>query len=317
MTDAHRRFPAQTYMTTTLDSRQMLAFATLARCGSFTQTAKDLHLTQSAISHTIQALEQDVGVALFERVGKKVFLTQAGEQLRPAAERILRDMHDARTALEEIGAWGKGRLRVGASVTTCQHILPTVLREFRQSFPDCALRIEPGDGPRMVEMLHNNQVDLALMLEPRKEEGLAFRKLFVDDLRILVSPMHPWARSGKVTPESMSREPLIVYNKGSFTDHLFAEHLHAEGIEPENTMELGSMEAIKELAKVGVGAGVLAPWIARRELAEGSLVALPLPGGKLKRVWGVAHLRGRQLSLAEETFAGLCEAVALTMNTTD
>ncbi len=301
-------------MTTTLDSRQMLAFATLARCGSFTQTAKELHLTQSAISHTIKALEQDVGVPLFERVGKRVFLTQAGEQLRPAAERILRDMHDARTALEEIGAWGRGRLRVGASVTTCQYLLPTVLREFRQSFPDCALRIEPGDGPRMVELLRNNQVDLALMLQPAREAGLEFRRLFADELRVLVSPMHAWARAGRVGAEALRAETLIVYNKGSYTDALLEEHLAAAGIELENTMELGSMEAIKELAKVGVGAGVLAPWIARRELGEGSLVSLALPGGKLRRTWGVAHLSGRRLSLAEETFAGLCEAVAQTLD---
>lgn len=300
-------------MTTTIDSRQMLAFATLARCGSFTQTAKDLHLTQSAISHTIKSLEQDVGVPLFERVGKKVFLTQAGEQLRPTAERILRDMHDARTALLELGQWGRGRLRVGASVTTCQHVLPTVLREFRQSFPDCALRIEPGDGPQMVEMLRSNRVDIALMLEPARDEGMEFRRLFSDELRILVSPMHAWARAGRVASEALATETLIVYNKGSFTDALFSEHLHEAGIALGNTMELGSMEAIKELAKVGVGAGVLAPWIARRELAEGSLVALPLPGGKLRRTWGVANLRGRSLSLAEETFAGLCEAVAQTL----
>lgn len=295
-------------MTSTIDSRQMLAFATLARCGSFTQTAKELHLTQSAISHTIKALEQDVGVPLFDRVGKRVFLTQAGEQLRPAAERILRDMHDARTAMEEIGAWGRGRLRVGASVTTCQHLLPTVLREFRQSFPECALRLEPGDGPRMVELLRNNQVDLALMLEPAREETLEFRKLFSDELRILVSPMHAWARAGRVSPEQLATETLIVYNKGSFSDGLLTSHLRAVGVELGNTMELGSMEAIKELAKVGVGAGVLAPWIARRELEEESLVSLPLPGGRLKRTWGVAHLKGRSLSLAEETFAGLCEA---------
>jgi DNA-binding transcriptional LysR family regulator len=302
-------------MTTTLDSRQMLAFSTLARCRSFTQTAKELHLTQSAISHTIKALEQDVGVPLFERVGKKVFLTQAGEKLRPAADRILRDMHDARAAMEEAGAWGRGRLRVGASVTACQHVLPTVLREFRQSFPDCALRMDPGDGPRMVELLLSNQVDLALMLEPGKEEeSLSFRPLFVDELRVLVSPMHGWARAGKVSGEALAKETLIVYNTGSFTHELLKDHLKAAGLRWGETMELGSMEAIKELAKVGVGAGVLAPWIARRELEEESLVSLPLPGGKLRRTWGIAHLKGRRLSLAEETFAGLCEAVAKTLD---
>lgn len=301
-------------MTTTLDSRQLLAFATLARCGSFTQTAKDLHLTQSAISHAIKALEQDVGVPLFDRVGKRVFLTAAGELLRPPAERILREMHDTRTALEEAGSWGRGRLRAGASVTTCQYLLPTVLREFRQSFPDCALRMEPGDGPRMVELLRSNRIDLAVMLEPAKEEGLEFRRLFTDELRVLVSPMHAWARAGRVPGEALAKETLLVYNKGSYTEALLDEHLRAAGLEPGDTMELGSMEAIKELAKVGVGAGVVAPWVARRELEEGSLVSLPLPGGKLKRVWGVAHLRGRKLSLAEETFAGLCEAVAQTVD---
>jgi LysR family transcriptional regulator, low CO2-responsive transcriptional regulator len=301
-------------MTQTLDSRQLLAFATLARCGSFTQTAKELHLTQSAISHTIKALEQEAGLPLFERVGKKVFLTQAGEQLRPVAERILREMHDVRAALEEIGAWGKGRLRVGASVSTCQHILPTVLREFRQSFPECALRIEPGDGPRMVELLRANQVDLALMLTPGKEDGLEFRKLFSDELRILVSPMHPLGLLGKVTADALRQTTLIVYNKGSYSDALLREHLDAAELEPRDRMELGSMDAIKELAKVGVGAGVLAPWVARRELEEGSLVELPIPGGKLRRTWGVAHLRGRKLSLAEETFAGLCETVAQTIH---
>ncbi len=300
-------------MNALLDSRQTLAFATLSRCGSFTLTAKELHLTQSAISHAIKALEQEVGVALFERVGKRVFLTQAGEQLRPIAERILRDMRDARIAMEEIGAWGKGRLRVGASVTTCQHLLPTVLREFRQSFPECALRFEPGDGPRMLEFLRINRVDLAVMLEPDAEEGLEFRRLFVDELRVLVSPMHPWAQAGRVNAEAMRTETLIVYNRGSFTDVLLSNHLRAAGVEVENSMELGSMEAIKELAKVGVGAGVLAPWVARRELAEGSLVSLPLPGGRLRRVWGVGHLRGRRLSLAEETFVGLCDAVASTL----
>jgi LysR family transcriptional regulator, low CO2-responsive transcriptional regulator len=296
-------------MTTTLDSRHMLAFATLARCRSFTQTAKELHLTQSAISHTIKALEQDIGVSLFERVGKRVFLTQAGEQLRPAAERILREMNDARASMEEIGAWGRGRLRIGASVTTCQHPLPTVLREFRQSFPDCALRLIAGDGPYMCKLLLENQVDLALMLEPDKEDTLDFRPLFTDELQALVAPMHPWVEAGRVPHADLSRETFIIYHKGSYTYRMVEDYFRAEGIRLSNTMELGSMDAIKELAKVGMGAALMAPWVARKELTERSLVALPLGAKKLCRTWGIAHLRGRVLSLAEETFIGLCEAV--------
>jgi DNA-binding transcriptional LysR family regulator len=296
-------------MNATLDSRHMLAFATLARCSSFTQTAKELHLTQSAISHTIKALEQDVGVVLFERVGKRVFLTQAGEQLRPAADRILREMRDARIAMEEIGAWGRGRLRIGASVTTCQHPLPTVLREFRQSFPDCSLRLVAGDGPNMCKLLLENQVDLALMLSPDKEEGLEFRPLFTDELQALVAPMHPWVEGGKVPRSEVHKETFIIYHKGSYTHRMVEDYFRSEGITLANTMELGSMDGIKELAKIGMGAAIMAPWVARKELAERSLVALPLGPKKLRRSWGIAHLKGRVLSLAEETFSGLCEAV--------
>jgi LysR family transcriptional regulator, low CO2-responsive transcriptional regulator len=297
-------------MSATLDSRQLLAFATLARLGSFTQSARELFLTQSAVSHTIKALERDMGVSLFDRVGKKVHLTQAGEQLLVHAERILREMADARTGIEELQNWGHGRLRVGASTTACHYILPTVLREFKQSFPKCVIKIEPGDQPRQLELLRSNQVDIALLLEPTEAlTDLEFRPLFNDELMFLVAPMHPWALRGQAKKEEIYAEPLVLYNKTSYTFRLVDDYFREDGITLNNFIELGSMEAIKELVKIGLGAGVLAPWIARQELTKGELVSLPLGRRKLKRTWGVAFLKGRRLPLAEETFAGLCEAV--------
>lgn len=296
-------------MITTLDSRQLLAFATLARKKSFTQVAKDMFLTQSAVSHAIKAFERDIGVLLFDRVGKTVHLTQAGEQLLQHAERILRDMQDARTAMGELQNWGQTRLRVGASPTACQYLLPTVLREFKQSFPQCVIRIEPGDGPEMIELLRSNKIDLALMLKPEKSGEVTFRPLFEDELRLLVAPMHAWAQKGKVPRDEIANETLILYNKGSYTFRMVIDYFQRDKITLTNFIELGSMEAIKELVKIGLGAGILAPWIARKELAEKSLISFPLGVRKLRRSWGVAYLRGRKLPLAEETFAGLCESV--------
>jgi len=297
-------------MSTTLDSRQLLAFATLAHRGSFTQTARELFLTQSAVSHTIKAFERELGVTLFDRVGKRVHLTQAGEQLLVHAERILREMTDARSCIEELQNWGHGRLRVGASTTACHYILPTVLREFRQSFPKCVIKIEPGDQPRQLELLRTNQVDIALTLEPTESPAdLEFRPLFEDELRFLVSPMHRWAGLKEVPGEEITDETLVMYNKGSQTFRLVDEYLRAGGVVPRNFIELGSMEAIKELVKIGLGAGVLAPWIAREELRNGALIDLPLGKRGLTRRWGVSFLKGRRLPLAEETFAGLCETV--------
>lgn len=300
-------------MSRLIDSRQLLAFATLARRGSFTHTAKELFLTQSAVSHTIKALEQEIGTRLFDRVGKKVHLTQAGEQLLRHAERILREMQDARTGMEELQNWGQSRLRVGASPTACQYILPTVLREFKQSFPRCVIRIEPGDGPKMVESLRSNQIDVALMLEPSGQPDVEFRKLFEDELRLLVSPMHAWAQKGRMTRDDISSETLILYSKASYTFQMVLDYFQRDRIAVNDSIELGSMEAIKELVKIGLGIGVVAPWIARRELSEGQLVAFPMGPRKLWRTWGVAHLKGRRLTLAEETFSGLCESVAVAL----
>ncbi|MDX2187732.1 MAG: LysR family transcriptional regulator [Opitutaceae bacterium] len=304
-------------MNRTLDSRQLLAFAAVARRGSFTLAAKDLFLTQSAVSHAMKSLEEEVGSRLLDRVGKRVLLTQAGEQFLRHAEKILAEMEMARAALDTLANWGHGRLRVGASTTACQYLLPTVLREFKQSFPRCVIKIEPGDHADQLELLRANQIDLAIMLEPAGADEFTFVPLFKDELKLLVAPLHPWARKGVVDRGALAEETLILYNKNSYTFRLISEYFRAERVALNNVIELGAMEAIKELVKIGLGAGVIAPWIAQRELASGSLVSFPLGRRPLRRTWGVVHLKGRRLPLAEETFVGLCHSVTEELRRSD
>lgn len=296
-------------MSSILDSRQLLAFSALARRGSFTLAAKDLFLTQSAVSHAIKALEVELGCRLVDRAGKRVLLTQAGEQFLRHVENILREMEAARTGIDTLAKWGHGRLRLGASTTACQYFLPTVLREFKQSFPRCMLKIEPGDQLEQLELLRGNHVDLAIILEPVGQPDLTFVPLFEDELRFFVAPLHAWARASRVPREAIASEPLVLYNKASYTFRLISDYFREEKIVLNNVIELGSMEAIKELVKIGLGAGVLATWVARDELASGALREFPLGRRRLRRKWGVAHFRGRRLTLGEETFVGLCRAV--------
>src|SRR5688572_26193 len=185
-------------MTTPLDSRHVRMFCILARTGSFTQTAREVHVTQSGVSHAIKALERDVGCRLLDRVGKKVVLTQAGEQLLHHATKILQEMHNARESLTHLGKWGRGRLRLGASTTACQHLIPPVLREFKESFPDHAITIEPGDTPELVAALLTHRIDLALSLEPEREPQLESHPLFTDELQFVMGAQHPWAQTGCV-----------------------------------------------------------------------------------------------------------------------
>jgi DNA-binding transcriptional LysR family regulator len=300
-------------MNNPLDSRQVRAFCVLARTGSFTQTARELHLTQSGISHSMKALEGDVGCRLLDRLGKKVVLTQAGEQFLAHATKILQEMENARESLAHLGKWGRGRLRLGVSTTACQHLIPPVLREFKESFPDHAIMIEPGDTPEMVAALLRHKIDLALSLEPDKEPQLEFHPLFTDELHFIVSALHPWVKAGRGEREEIPKQSYILYNKKSVTFRIVEEYFRREQMVLNTVIELGSMEATKELVKLGVGVSILAPWIAKKEIEEGSLVALPLGRRKLERRWGILHWRGKRLNLAEETFIGLCEAACASM----
>ena len=293
-----------------LDSRQLRAFRVLARTGSFTQTARELHLTQSGISHSMKALETEIGCRLLDRLGKKVVLTQAGEQLLKHAEKILGEMESARESLTQLGKWGRGRLRIGASTTACQHIIPAVLREFKESFPDHAIAIEPGDTPELVQSLLEQRIDLALSLAS-SETQLEFQPLFEDELHFIVAALHPWAKTGHVERDEIPRQNYILYNKRSITFRLIEDYFRREQMVLNTVIEVGSMEATKELVKLGIGVSILAPWICKKEIEEGSLVALPLGRKKLQRRWGILSWRGKRLSLADETFIGLCKSATL------
>jgi len=301
-------------MNTPLDSRQLRAFCALARTGSFTQTARELHLTQSGISHSMKALERDVGCSLLHRLGKKIALTQAGEQLLHHSTKILQEMENARQALGHLGKWGRGRLRLGLSTTACQHILPAVLREFKESFPEHSIAIEPGDTPELVLSLLRHKIDLAITLEADREPQLDFQPLFTDELLFLVSARHPWAVAKRVERAEIPKQNYILYNKKSVTFRLIEEYFRHEDMALNTVIELGSMEATKELVKLGLGVSILAPWIARKELEEGSLVGLQLGRRKLQRRWGILLWHGRRLSLAEETFVGLCKSAVMLLS---
>ncbi|HLH54700.1 MAG TPA: LysR substrate-binding domain-containing protein [Verrucomicrobiae bacterium] len=223
-------------------------------------------------------------------------------------------MTTARESLNQLGKWGRGRLRLGASTTACQHILPTVLREFKESFPEHNITIEPGDTPALVALLLQQRVDLGLGLETEREAQLEFHPLFTDELQFIVGAQHPWARAGRVDRAEIPRQNYILYNKKSITFRLIEEYFRAEEMMLNTVIELGSMEAIKELVKLGLGVSVVSPWIAKKEIEEGSVMPLALGRRRLRRRWGILHWRGKRLNLAEETFVGLCEAACSALN---
>jgi DNA-binding transcriptional LysR family regulator len=296
------------------DVHQLRVFAAVAENLSFTRAAEVLFMTQSGVSHQIARLEKSLGAELFTRESRAVSLTRAGRTLQDHARRVFAALEDAMTATRQAADPDSGLLRIGASITACQHIVPEALREFRESFPAYSLRITPGDGPLVTQALLDGSLDLGIVVRHQRQPKLAYHELFEDELGFLTSPLHPWARAGKVDRRELSQQRMILYNRQSTTFRLIEQYFVRARAELRDWIELGSVEAIKELVKLGLGVSVAARWTARRELDDGSLAWLPLPGRAVRRSWCIALQAARTPSLAEQTFIGLCQsAVGVTV----
>ena len=299
------------------DVHSLKVFSAVAQNLSFTRAAETLFLTQSAVSHQVAALEKELDTALFERRGRTIVLTAAGRALADRSRRVFAAVEEAVEAVKQATQPGLGRLRIGASPTACQHLVPEAIREFRECFPSYVLSVNPADSADVADRVLDGTIDLGIVIrpDPRDRGGSAAGRLdhhdlFDDELGFLVSPLHPWARAGKVDRKEVGDQRLVLYTRGSMTFRAVERWFVKVKTPLREPMELGSMEAIKELVKLGLGVSVMAPWVARTELTQGSLAWLPLPGERVRRQWAAATVAGRPLSLPEQTFVGLCRSAA-------
>jgi LysR family transcriptional regulator, low CO2-responsive transcriptional regulator len=298
-----------------LDSRRLLGFVLIAKSGSIATAAQGMRLTPSAMSHALKALEEDLGCQLFERRGHKAILTGAGERLLPRAERIISEMTLARDEQRQFSQWGCGTLRVGASAAACQYFLPDVLLEFRECFPNCELDVISVDAQPAVEMIRNGELDLAICVLESETSQLASQPLFEDELILVVNPLHPWAKLSRVTAKELKQQKLSVYNRNSVSTALVRQHLQQLGAERVSFLTISSMEAIKEMARVGLCPGVVASWVAQPDLLAGTLKSVRLSGPRLKRQWVALWPEERPLNIMAQTLVGLCRDVTTALAT--
>lgn len=281
-------------------------FCAVAECGNLVAAARKVHLTPSAISHSIKSLETDLGCRLFERVGKRMALNHAGEHLLAQIQGPLAALDAAAEGIKHLGKWGQSRLRVGATHTACEHILPGVIRELKRNHGALELRVESGDTPHLIDLLHQNKVDLALGLTPTNPTGLALRPVFRDELMFVFAPAHPWADGRSITREEIGNQPFIVYQRSSLTAHMLESYFRQLQVVPSTAMEVASTSAIIQLVKLNLGVSIMAPWTMDQELTQGTLRMRPLGTKPVYRRWSMIALGARRLSLIEETFCRLC-----------
>jgi LysR family transcriptional regulator, low CO2-responsive transcriptional regulator len=290
-----------------LDSRQLNAFVSLARTGSFKETAAELFLTHSAISHSMSALENEIGCRLLTRMSKKVVLTEMGEALLHHAQTGLQEFAKARETLDNLKQWGASRLRIGAGASLSRQLLADVLSRSRQKHPRLRITARVLRPWESVSDLADGKLDLVLGVTQKTIPGIAFSPLFESSLQIVVGAEHRWAVQGHITLSELATEPCLLTPKAHATRQLIERYFAAEKIGLNVIAELDSFDAIIAGVKSGHGISVLPQWAIQDELALRGLTAFPPGRRALRQSWGIYRWEKSPITTVENTFRLLCE----------
>ncbi len=286
-------------------SQRIRVFHAVASRLSYSKAAQELGISQPAVSFHIRGLEEDLGVSLFERVGKQVFLTTAGRLLADDTARMILLEEEAKIALTELKGLDRGVLVVGASATIGIYLIPEILGSFREEHPSVKVNLRLGNKARTLERLRDNEVDFGLVAGPLRETDLMAEPYLDDELIPIVSKTHRFAQPRRVQPAELRSETLLTRERGSGTQHLLEERLFQLGVEPADTMQLGSTEAIKQAVAANLGISVASRYAVRYELAEGRLVTPDIPGLLIRRELLLVHHKDKRLSRAAIAFRHL------------
>lgn len=287
-----------------MELRQLRTFAAVARELSFTRAAAELGYVQSAVTAQVKALEEELGVRLFDRLPRRVLLTDAGESLLGYAVRMLDLSEEARAAVSRSVDDGiGGRLEVGASETLCVYRLPPLFRAFRSRFPDVDLRFRPVPYADLKGLVREGSLDVAFLLEePVEDETLVAEALVREPLSLIAPPDHPLAKRARVSLADLDGEPMLLTDRGCSYRRTFEREMAEAGAEPGEVLEFDSVEAIKRCAVAGLGLSLLPEVTVGGELEEGELVELGR--GRVETVVETQVVRhgGRWLSPALRAF---------------
>ncbi len=281
--------------------RQLAAFAAVARLGSVSRAAEELHLTQPAVSSQLGLLEDAAGTPLLLRSARGVKLTDAGELLAGYAARILELWQEAGDAMAAHRGEVAGLLRVGA-VTTAEYLLPPLLLEFVRVHPQVSVKLSVGNRAEVVSRLASWDVDLAIMGRPPGELKTASAPFAKHPMAFVAAPTHPLMRSRGLTLDDISRANLLVRERGSGTRYTVEQLFKDAGTELAIGSEMSSNEAIKQMCVAGFGVAFLSLHSCVLELETNKLALLPLPDNPIERDWHVMHLAARTLPHAAAVF---------------
>jgi len=296
-----------------LTLRQLKVFESVARHLNYTRAAEELHLTQPAVSMQIKQLEGSLGAPLFEQLGKRIHLTETGQEVLGYARAINQQLDELETVLNRIKGLGGGRLRISVA-TTANYFIPTLLGSFSRRYPDVTVSLDVTNRETLLQQLSENSVDLVIMGQPPAEADVDAEAFMDNPLVVVAPPDHPLAGKKKIPLARLQEETFLVRETGSGTRIAMERFFSERGIRLKTGMEVGSNEAIKQSVQAGLGLGLLSRATIEQELTLKRLVVLDIAEFPIMRQWFVVHRRGKRLSAAAEAFRTflLHEAGAIT-----
>ena len=291
-----------------MEIRQLKAFVAIAETKTFTAGARQVNITQAAVSMQIRQLEEAVGLQLFTRTPRRVILTEAGELLLKRAKTILSE-HDAALAeIAEIAGAVYGRLRIGSASTMFATVqLPAILERLKEKFARSEITVISGTSDRLVEKILHGDIDMAFVSLPIETANIQTDLLFSDEIVAIANPAHPLAKEKFISTATLAEESLILGEKGGNTRRVIDEFFAEANIKPNIVMELSRQEAINKMVENKMGVGLAGAKNVAREVRENRLVSWKITGAEIKWDLGLARLQGGYSSHIAREFFSLCK----------
>ena len=286
--------------------QNLKAFITVAECGSFSEAADRLYLTQSAISKRIAQLEQQIGKKLFDRIARQVSLTEAGSELLPRARRILNEYDSALQAINDLSGDASGTLRLAISHHLGLHRLPPILKQYSQQYPNVTLDIEFMDSEKAYEqVLHGDSEVAVITLALESHHNINSKKIWNDPLRFICAPDHPLAALQRPALNDLAEYPIILPGLNTYTGRIIQNLFQQQGIPLKAPMSTNYLETISTMVEIGLGWSVLPETLVR------DLHVMPFEQISIERELGYIHHMKRSLSNAAVAFLGLMDQAEL------
>jgi DNA-binding transcriptional LysR family regulator len=281
--------------------RQLRVFETAATLGSFSRTAEVLHLTQPGVSMHIKELETSAGLPLFERMGKKLAVTEAGQELLTRAREVLRALKDAEDVLDGLRGLRRGRINL-AVVSTAKYFVPRLLARFGRDYPQLEIRLAVNNRDSVIQQLTANEIDLAIMgRSPQSLDTIA--EAFAENPHVIIAaPSHPLAARRRIPVETVAKETFVVREPGSGTRLAMQKFFDDHRVPCKVGMEMASNETIKQAVMAGMGVSFLSRHTIDLEFQTQRLAVLDVRGTPVIRHWHVAHLAKKRLSPTAAAF---------------